>query len=107
MPDAPQRVCPHCARISYETGGRCPYCGRSFSRRVLPGLALLLVVFAGGILGGVYMMLTAFGDELDSRLDTQVQRVQRDFSGELEAVRRDVRRELERQLSQGRVPPQG
>jgi hypothetical protein len=99
MPDAPQRLCPHCARISYETGARCPYCGRSFRRRSpLAGVALLLLVFAGGILGGVYMMLTAFGDELDSRLNTQVERVQRDINGEFDGVRRDIRRELDRRL---------
>jgi hypothetical protein len=107
MADAPQRVCPHCARISYETGARCPYCGRRFARRVLPGLLLALVIFAGGILGGVYLMLVSFGDELDRRLDTQVQRVQRDFSAELEGVRRDIRRELEQQLNREPVRPPG
>jgi hypothetical protein len=98
MPDAPQRVCPHCARLSWETGPRCPYCGRSFSRRVLPALALLLVVFAAGILGGVYVMLVGFGDELDSRLNTQVERVQRDIDGQFDGVQRDVRDELDRRL---------
>jgi hypothetical protein len=98
MPDAPQRVCPHCARLSYETGARCPYCGRRFARRVLPALALLLTVFAVGILGGVYLMLTSFGDELDRRLNTEVQRVERDIDGQFESVRTDVRRELDRRL---------
>jgi len=98
MPDAPQRVCPHCARISYESGVRCPYCGRTFARRALPGLALLAVLFAGAILGGVYLMLMAFGDELDRRLDTQVQQVQRDFEDDLDGFQADVRRELDRRL---------
>jgi hypothetical protein len=44
------------------------------------------------------MMLTAFGDELDSRLNTQVERVQRDINGEFDGVRRDIRRELDRRL---------
>jgi hypothetical protein len=98
MPDAPQRVCPHCARLSYETGRRCPFCGRSFARRVLPVLALLLAVFAAGILGGVYLMLTSFGDELDTRLNDQVERVQRDIDGQFEGVQRDIRSELDRRL---------
>jgi hypothetical protein len=105
MPDAPQRVCPHCARISYETGARCPYCGRSFARRVLPALALLLTLFAVGVLGGVFLMLTAFGDELDRRLNTQVERVQRDIDGEFEGVRTDVRRELDRRLPASSATP--
>jgi hypothetical protein len=98
MPDAPQRVCPHCARISYETGRRCPYCGRSFARHVLPALAVMLLVFAAGILGGVYLMLVGFGDELDRRLNRQVQRVERDLDGQFEGVQRDVRQELDRRL---------
>jgi hypothetical protein len=98
MPDAPQRVCPHCARLSYETGHRCPYCGGSYARRMLPAIALLLAVFAAGILGGVYLMLVGFGDELDQRLNTQVENVQRDLDGQFRGVQRDVRRELDRRL---------
>jgi hypothetical protein len=98
MADAPQRVCPHCARLSFDTGRRCPYCGRSFSRRVLPALAALLTVFAAGILVGVYLMLVSFGHELDRRLNTQVEQVQRDFGGELDQLQDTVREELDRRL---------
>ena len=48
------------------------------SGRILAGVAVMLVLFAVVILGGVYYMLTRFGDELDSELDSQVRTVQRD-----------------------------
>ena len=94
----PQRACPHCARISRASGRRCPYCGRSFTRRVLPAVAAMLAVTAAIVLGGVWVMLTAFGDELDSELDRQVESVQRDFDRDLDGVQDDIRRELDRRL---------
>jgi hypothetical protein len=105
MPDAPQRVCPHCARISYESGARCPYCGRTFARRVLPALALMLLVFGAGILGGVGLMLTAFANTLDDRLDTQVRRVQDDFQRQLDGLQTNVQRELDRRLPEPTPTP--
>jgi hypothetical protein len=98
MSDAPQRVCPHCARISYETGRRCPWCGRRFARHVLPAAIAVALLCSALVLGGVYLMLDAFGRELDRRLDTQVERVQRDLVREMDGVRGDVRRELDRRL---------
>jgi hypothetical protein len=95
---AVQRVCPHCARISYEGGRRCPYCGRGFRRSVLPGMAAMLAVFAAVVLGGVYLMLVSFGDELDEQLDREVERVEREFERNLDRIRRDVREELDRRL---------
>jgi hypothetical protein len=94
----PQRVCPHCARISRATGRRCPYCRGSFRRRVLPAVAAMLAVTAAVILGGFYLMLTAFADELDSRLDRQVENVSEDFDRDLRSIRGDIRRELDRRL---------
>jgi hypothetical protein len=95
---AVQRVCPHCARISYEGGRRCPYCGRGFRRSVLPGLAVMLAVFAAVVLGGTYLMLVTFGDELEEQLDREVERVERDFERNLDRIREDVREELDRRL---------
>jgi hypothetical protein len=95
---AVQRVCPHCARISYEDGRRCPYCGRGFRRSVLPAMAAMLVVFAAVVLGGVYLLLVAFGDELDRQLDREVERVEREFERNLDSIRGDVREELDRRL---------
>jgi hypothetical protein len=60
----------------------------------------MLVLFAVVILGGVYYMLTQFGDELDSELDSQVRTVQRDFDRDV----RDLERNFERELDE-RLPP--
>src|SRR5215210_5045437 len=95
---APQRLCPHCACISRATGRRCPYCGGSFRRHVLAAVAAMLAVTAAIVLGGVYLMLSAFGDELDSELDRQVKAVTNDLDRDFDTVRRDVRRELDRRL---------
>jgi hypothetical protein len=94
---APQRLCPHCARLSRATGRRCPYCGRSFSRRVLPAVAAMLLVTAALVLGGLYVMLTAAADEVDSRIDREVDNVTRN-------VERDIRRELDRRLPRIATP---
>ena len=72
--------------------------------RVLAGVAVMLIVFAAVILGGVYYMLTQFGDELDSELDTQVQTVQRDFDGDVRRLQRNLKRELRSELD-ARLPP--
>jgi hypothetical protein len=104
-PSAAQRLCPHCARISYATGRRCPYCGRGFRRSILPGVAALLLVFAVVVLGGIYLMLVAAGDELDERLDREVDRVERQFDRNLEQFETDIREELDRRLPETAVPP--
>jgi hypothetical protein len=102
---AAQRVCPHCARISYATGRRCPYCGRGFRRSILPAMAAMLVVFAVVILGGFYLMLVSAGDELDRRLDREVDRVEREFDRNLEEIETDIREELDRRLPATGAPP--
>jgi outer membrane murein-binding lipoprotein Lpp len=94
-----QRVCPHCARISFESGARCPYCGRSFKRGTgLVGLGLLLLVFAAVVLGGMLLMLVAAGNEADRKLDREVNRVERNLNGQFDQIQRDVRSELDRRL---------
>lgn len=72
--------------------------------RVLAGVAVMLIVFAAVILGGVYYMLTQFGDELDSELDTQVQTVQRDFEGDVRRLQRNLERELDARLPAESAP---
>jgi predicted PurR-regulated permease PerM len=74
--------------------------GRPRTGRILAGVAVMLVLFAAVILGGVYYMLTQFGDELDSELDSQVRTVQRDFDRDV----RDLERNFERELDE-RLPP--
>ena len=63
-------------------------------------LIAVLVVHAAIVLGGVWMMLTAFGEELDRELDREVTRVERNLERDFDRIRRDVRRELE-----SRLPP--
>ena len=99
-----QRICPNCARIAHTDDRRCPFCGRAYTRRLLPKLALLLVVFAAGILGGVAAMLAAFGDRLETELDTRVTTVQRDLDRSVQQLGDDVREEIDRRLPQTTAP---
>ena len=89
-------MCPHCARISYDGGRRCPYCGRGFRRSGLLPIAAMLTVFALVVLGGMYAMLVAFGTELDDQLDREVQRVERELDRNFDGIQDDVREELDR-----------
>ena len=85
--------------MSYESGARCPYCGRGFTRSSgLVGMAFLLLVFAAVVLGGMFLMLVAAGHEADRKLDREVNRVERNIDGQFEQVKRDVRSELDRRL---------
>jgi hypothetical protein len=102
---APQRVCPHCARIAHTDAKRCPFCGRGYKRRTLAWVALMLVVFAAGILGGVALMLAAFGDRLETELDTRVTTVQRELDESVRQIGEDVQGEIERRLPQSGSTP--
>jgi hypothetical protein len=103
-PTAVQRVCPHCARISYADGRECPYCGRSFRRAGLWPIAAMLAVFAAVVLGGVALMFVAAGREVDRQLESEVERVERDLDRDFGTIRRDVRRELDRRLGPPEAP---
>jgi RNA polymerase subunit RPABC4/transcription elongation factor Spt4 len=96
--EAAQRVCPRCSTLAYTGDGHCPWCGGSYKRRRWPALLALLVVQTALVLGGVGYMLVAAGDELDSRLDDEVSRVERDLDTSFDDVRRSVRQELDRRL---------
>jgi hypothetical protein len=101
-----QRVCPHCARISFESGARCPYCGRSFKRSTgLVGMAFLLFLFAVVVLGGMFLMLVAAGNEADRKLDREVDRVERNLDQQFNQIQGDVRTELDRRLPQESATP--
>ena len=103
-PTAVQRVCPHCARISYADGRECPYCGRSFRRAGLWPIAAMLAVFAAVVLGGVALMFVAAGRDVDRQLESEVERVERDLDRDFGTIRRDVRRELDRRLGPPESP---
>jgi RNA polymerase subunit RPABC4/transcription elongation factor Spt4 len=96
--DPAQKLCPSCSTLAHTAEQRCPWCGASYRRRAWPGLVVLLLVQSALILGGVAYMLTVFGDELDSQLDTQVDRVERDLDRSFEDVRDAVREELDARL---------
>ena len=78
--------------------------GRPRTGRILAGVAVMLVLFAAVILGGVYYMLAEFGDELDSELDSQVRTVRRDFDGDVRRLQRDIRRDLDERLPPAVTP---
>ena len=105
-PTAVQRVCPHCARISYADGRECPYCGRSFRRAGLWPLAAMLAVFAAVVLGGVALMFVAAGREVDRQLDREVERVERNLERDFDTIRRDLRRELDNRLPPANAAPE-
>ncbi len=104
-PAAPQRVCPHCATVAYTTESHCPYCRRSYRRSVLPAVAAMLLVTTALILGGVYYLLTEFGDTLDAELDAQVETVQDDFDRDVRGLERSIRRELDQRFPAAPAAP--
>ena len=61
-------------------------------------LAALLLAHAALVLGGVYYMLTEFGDELDRRVDEQVTEVQEDVERRVDRVERRITQQLRREL---------
>ena len=99
-----QRVCPNCARIAHTDDRRCPFCGRAYNRRPLAKITLLLVLFAAGILGGVAAMLTAFGDRLETELDTRVGTVERELDRSVQQLGDEIRGEIDRRFPQTTAP---
>src|SRR3954452_9152719 len=96
----PQRVCPKCARISYATGPRCPYCTARFrsGRGISPWM---LVVAAIGVLLAMAVMLVIVGNIIENKIDDRVEQVNKDFDASLNRFREDVRKELDARLPAG------
>jgi type II secretory pathway pseudopilin PulG len=96
----PQRVCPKCARISWATGPRCPYCTARFrsGRGISPWM---LVVAAVVVLLGVLVMFVIAGRILEDRVDDRIEEVNKDFDASLNRFEEDVRRELDARLPEG------
>jgi len=97
--EAVQKVCPRCSTLAYTGDGRCPWCGGSYKRRRWPALVALLVVQTALITAAVGYMFVLAGEEVDSRLDDEVTRVEADLDASIREVRRSVRQELDRRLS--------
>ena len=98
MREPVQKLCPSCSALAHTAESRCPWCGASYRRRVWPGLVVLLLVHGALVLGGVAYMLTVFGDEVDTQLDSEVDRVERDLDDSFDEVEQTVRDELDRRL---------
>jgi hypothetical protein len=100
----PQRVCPKCARISWATGPKCPYCTARFrsGRGIAPWMLALTALI---VLLGVAAMLVIAGQIAQDRLDDRVADVNREFDRSLNQFRADVRKELNARLpATGGVP---
>lgn len=95
---APQRVCPHCATVAATAADRCPWCERSYRRRTVSPVAALLLLQTVLIVGGIALLLVAFGAAVDDELDDKVERVERNLDRDFDGIQRDVRRELDRRL---------
>jgi hypothetical protein len=100
----PQRVCPKCARISWATGSRCPYCTSRFSRRsgVTPWM---LALTAAAVLIGIAAMLVIAGRIVEDRIDDRVAKVSKDFDASLNRFRDEVKREFDARLPAGAGTP--
>jgi hypothetical protein len=61
-------------------------------------MAMLLLVFAVVVVGGVGLLLMAAGNEFDSRLDREVDNVHEQFESDFDSIREEVREELDRRL---------
>ena len=98
--EAVKKLCPRCSALAYTADRRCPWCGSSYRRRIVPALAALLLLQTALMLGGMVYLAVVAGDEVDTRITREVDGVQRDLDTSFDQVRRDVRRELD-----ARLPP--
>ena len=64
----------------------------------------LALVHAAVVLGGVYLMLAEFGDQLDRELDDEVTEVQRDLDRDFDDLQEQFRREVRRELDRRGIP---
>ena len=90
----PQRVCPKCARISWATGPRCPYCRARFRRQSVAMLAWLLAIAVVVILAGVAIMLVIAGNRFDDELNDRSAQIEQRFDAQVSQIRQDIRDRL-------------
>jgi cell division protein FtsX len=98
---APQRVCPRCSTIAHTAQRRCPFCGASYTRRPLLGVAALLAVFTLLLLGGLAALLVASADRVQEEVEVVVER---ELDAQARQVERRIVEELDRRLP-GQVAP--
>jgi len=96
--EAVQKLCPRCSSLAYTGDRHCPWCGGSYRRRPWPALAVAVLVQSAILLGGLAYLGSVAGDELDTRLDREVDRVERNLDRSFDDVQLSVREELDRRL---------
>ena len=90
----PQRVCPKCARISWATGPRCPYCRARFRRQSAATLAWMLALAVVVTLAGVAVMLLIAGHRFQDELDDRSAQIERRFDAQVNQIRQDINTRL-------------
>jgi cytoskeletal protein RodZ len=93
----PQRVCPSCARISWATGPRCPYCRARFRRQNVAVFAWMLAAAVAVTLLGVFVMLLIFGNRVNDEFDKRATKVENEVN--------EIRREINQRLPPAGVVP--
>jgi len=96
--EAVQKLCPRCSSLAYTGDRHHPWCGGSYRRRPWPALAVAVLVQSAILLGGLAYLGSVAGDELDTRLDREVDRVERNLDRSFDDVQLSVREELDRRL---------
>jgi RNA polymerase subunit RPABC4/transcription elongation factor Spt4 len=96
--EAVQKLCPRCSSLAYTGDRHCPWCGGTYRRRLWPALAVAVLVQSAILLGGLAYLGSVAGDELDTRLDREVDRVERNLDRSFDDVQLSVREELDRRL---------
>jgi hypothetical protein len=90
----PQRVCPKCARISWATGPRCPYCRGRFRRQSTATIAWMLAAAVVVTLAGVAAMLLVAGHRFNRELDDRSTQIEQRFDAQLTQIRQEVRSQI-------------
>jgi hypothetical protein len=93
----PQRVCPKCARISWATGPRCPYCRARFRRQSTGMIAWMLALAVVITLAGVAAMFLIAGHEFRDELDDRSAQIEQRFDAQLNQIRQEVRNQINAQ----------
>jgi hypothetical protein len=93
----PQRVCPKCARISWATGPRCPYCRGRFRRQSTATIAWMLALAVVVTLAGMAAMLLIAAQHFQDELNDRSAQIERNFDGQLTRIQQDVQNQLNAQ----------
>jgi hypothetical protein len=90
----PQRVCPKCARISWATGQRCPYCRARFRRQSTETIAWMLALAVVVTLAGVAAMLLIAGQHFKDELNDRSAQLEQHFDAQLTRIQQSVQSQI-------------